>query len=217
MMRGTRTRANGRRHPRRGRTTSRASRRCAGSGRSGTASIRRSRIRVEPMTARANALPVTRDPSLLGIGLFIASESLFFLGIVIAYVVFREQGLATAKAQLDVGRTATFSVLLFASSGTVGLAVARRSRAWLALTAVFGAVFLGGQTMEYARLLAAGLRPGSELFGTTFFTLTGLHPLHVLVGLVLLATLFAAATARPPPMAPAPSRGIPLSSHSLDP
>ncbi|HEX9495401.1 MAG TPA: cytochrome c oxidase subunit 3 [Candidatus Limnocylindria bacterium] len=168
------------------------------------------------MTARANALPVTRDPSLLGIGLFIASESLFFLGIVIAYVVFREQGLATAKAQLDVGRTATFSVLLFASSGTVGLAVARRSRAWLALTAVFGAVFLGGQTMEYARLLAAGLRPGSELFGTTFFTLTGLHALHVLVGLVLLATLFAAATARPRRMGPAAWEGIGLYWHFVD-
>src|SRR5258708_36907252 len=131
MIRGTRTRSNGRRHPRRRRTTSRASRRCAGSGRSGTASICRSRIRVEPMTARANALPVTRDPSLLGIGLFIASESLFFLGGVIAYVVFREQGLATAKAQLDLGRTPPFSVLLFASSGALGLPAARRPRAGL--------------------------------------------------------------------------------------
>jgi heme/copper-type cytochrome/quinol oxidase subunit 3 len=168
------------------------------------------------MTARANALPVTRDPVLLGIGLFIASESLVFLGVVVAYVVFREQGLATAKAQLELGRTATFSALLFASSGTVALAVGRRSRAWLGLTAALGAVFLAGQGLEYARLLGTGLRPGSEMFGTTFFTLTGLHALHVLVGLVLLGTLLLAATARTGRLGPAAWEGIGLYWHFVD-
>jgi heme/copper-type cytochrome/quinol oxidase subunit 3 len=159
----------------------------------------------------AQAIPVTRDRTLVGIALFIGSESLFFLSVVIAFVVFREQGLATAKAQLDVGRTALFSVLLFASSGTMGLAVLRRSRLWLALTA-----FLAGQGLEYARLLGAGLRPGSEMFGTTFFTLTGLHALHVLVGLVLLATLFAAATARPRRVGHTAWEGIAMYWHFVD-
>jgi len=168
------------------------------------------------MSARASALPFSRDPSLVGIALFIGSESLFFLGVVIAYVVFREEGLATAKAQLDVGRTATFSVLLFASSGTVALAVAGRSGAWLALTALLGAAFLAGQGLEYARLLAAGLRPGSELFGTTFFTLTGLHALHVAVGLVLLATLLAASTARPRRIGATAWEGIAMYWHFVD-
>lgn len=168
------------------------------------------------MSARANALPITRDRTLVGVGLFIASESLFFLGIIAAYVVFREQGLATAKAQLDVGRTAIFSVLLFASSGTVGLATARRSRAWLALTALLGAAFLAGQGLEYVRLLGAGLRPGSELFGTTFFTLTGLHAIHVLVGLVLLGTLFAAASARPRRVGQSAWEGIAMYWHFVD-
>src|SRR5438045_1613370 len=93
------------------------------------------------VSAQANAIPFGRDRNLLGVGLFIASESLFFLAIVSAYVVFRAQGLATARAELDVGRTALFSALLFASSGTMGLAVSRRSRAWLALTALRGAGF----------------------------------------------------------------------------
>lgn len=168
------------------------------------------------MTARVDALSVRRDPNLLGVALFIASEALFFLGIVVAYVVFREQGLATAKAQLDLGRTAVFSLLLFASSGTAGLAVARRSRAWLALTAGLGAAFLGGQALEYARLLAAGLRPGSELFGTTFFTLTGLHGLHVLAGLVLLGTLFAAVSARPRRIGRAAWEGVAMYWHFVD-
>ena len=168
------------------------------------------------MSANANAIPFRRDRTLVGIALFIGSESLFFLGVVIAYLVLREQGLATAKMQLDVGRTALFSVLLFASSGTVGLATARRSRAWLGLTALLGATFLAGQGLEYARLLGAGVRPGSELFGTTFFTLTGLHAVHVLVGLVLLLTLLAVAAARPRLVGNAAWEGIAMYWHLVD-
>ena len=168
------------------------------------------------MSAQADAIGFTRDRNLVGIALFIGSESLFFLAVVIAFVVFREQGLATAKAQLDVGRTALFSLLLFASSGTMGLAAARRSRLWLGLTALLGAAFLAGQGLEYARLLGAGLRPGSELFGTTFFTLTGLHAVHVLVGLVLLATLFAASSARPRRVWQIAWEGIAMYWHFVD-
>ena len=168
------------------------------------------------MSARAGALPFRRDPNLVGVALFIASESLFFLGVVIAYVVFRDQAIATAKAQLDVGRTAIFSVLLFASSGTVAVATRRRSRRWLALTAFLGGAFLAGQGLEYARLLGAGLRPGSEMFGTTFFTLTGLHAVHVLVGLVLLVTLFAASAARPRRVGRAAWEGIAMYWHFVD-
>ena len=162
------------------------------------------------------ATPLRRDPDLVGVALFIASESLFFLCVVIAYVVFRQQGLATARAQLDVGRTAVFSVLLFASSGTVGLAVARRSRSWIAVTIALGAAFLAGQGLEYARLLGAGLRPGSELFGTTFFTLTGLHALHVLVGLALLSTLLVSAIAWPARVSASAWEGIAMYWHFVD-
>ena len=168
------------------------------------------------MSVQATAIPFGRDRNLLGVGLFIASESLFFLAIVSAYVVFRAQGLATARAELDVGRTALFSALLFASSGTMGLAVSRRSRAWLALTAFLGAAFLAGQGLEYARLLGGGLRPASGLFGTTFFTLTGLHALHVLVGLVLLATLLTVSTARPRRLGAAAWDGIAMYWHFVD-
>jgi len=168
------------------------------------------------MSAQANAIGFTRDRNLVGMALFIGSESLFFLAVVIAFVVFREQGLATAKAQLDIGRTALFSLLLFASSGTMGVAAARRSRLWLGLTALLGATFLAGQGLEYARLLGAGLRPGSELFGTTFFTLTGLHAVHVLVGLVLLATLFAASSARPRRVGQTAWEGIAMYWHFVD-
>jgi heme/copper-type cytochrome/quinol oxidase subunit 3 len=168
------------------------------------------------MSAQPNAIPFTRDRNLVGVALFIGSESLFFLGLVIAYLVLREQGLAAAKLHLDVGRTALFSVLLFSSSGTVGLATARRSRAWLGLTVLLGVAFLAGQGLEYARLLGAGVRPGSELFGTTFFTLTGLHAVHVLVGLVLLVVLQAASAARPRRVGNAAWEGIAMYWHFVD-
>ena len=134
----------------------------------------------------------TTDRTLLGVVIFIASESIFFLAIVLAYLAYRESGIATAKANLDVGRTAVFSIALFASSGTMALAARRRSGAWLAATMALGGLFLVGQGSEYARLLAEGIGPGSALFGTTFFTLTGLHGIHVLAGLVALAALFTA-------------------------
>ena len=138
----------------------------------------------------------TTDRALLGVVMFIASESVFFLAIVLAYIAYRDAGLATAKANLDVVRTAVFSVALFASSGTMALAARTRSVAWLAATLVLGAVFLVGQGTEYARLLGEGIGPGSALFGTTFFTLTGLHGMHVLAGLVALAALVTANLSR---------------------
>ena len=139
---------------------------------------------------------IGQDRTLLGVAIFIASESVFFLAIVLAYVAYRDAGLATAKANLDIVRTAVFSIALFASSGTMAIAASARSGAWLAATMILGAIFLVGQGSEYARLLGEGIGPGSALFGTTFFTLTGLHGLHVLAGLVALAALFTASLGR---------------------
>jgi len=47
---------------------------------------------------------IGQDRTLLGVVIFIASESIFFLAIVLAYVAYRDSGLATARANLDVGR-----------------------------------------------------------------------------------------------------------------
>ena len=54
------------------------------------------------------------------------------------------------------------------------------------------------------------------MFGTTFFTLTGLHAVHVLVGLVLLATLFAASSARPRGVGQTAWEGIAMYWHFVD-
>jgi len=159
---------------------------------------------------------VWEERHLLAMALFIASESIFFLAVIAAYVVYRSEGLALAKQHLDLGRTALFSLLLFSSSATMTIAVRRRDRRWVGLTALLGTVFLAGQAAEYARLLEAGIRPGVTLFGTTFFTLTGLHGLHVLVGLGLLAGLFVVVSARPGRVGPVAWEAIALYWHFVD-
>ncbi len=162
--------------------------------------------------------PALGRPPLLGVALFIASESVFFLGIIFAFVQVRPADISAAKAQLDVGRTTIFSLCLFASSATITLShrAGARHRGWLALTWILGAIFLVGQGSEYARLLAAGLAPSSGIFETAFFTLTGLHGLHVLVGLIAIAGLFLVASRRPAGLSDIAWQGVTWYWHFVD-
>jgi len=71
-----------------------------------------------------------------------------------------------------------------------GRSLARRNPSglllWVAATIVLGAVFLLGQVREWAGLIRGNVTISRDLFGTTFFTLTGFHGLHVFLGLLLL-------------------------------
>jgi heme/copper-type cytochrome/quinol oxidase subunit 3 len=89
-----------------------------------------------------------------------------------------------------------FSLFLFGSSGTVYLAERRLSRddrrgflLWWVVSIAFGATFLVGQLTEFTHLYSEGIRINSNLFTSSFFTLTGFHGLHVLVGLVALTVV----------------------------
>ncbi|MGN6697624.1 MAG: cytochrome c oxidase subunit 3, partial [Thermomicrobiales bacterium] len=62
---------------------------------------------------------------------------------------------------------------------------------WLLVTIALGAIFIAGQAYEYHHLIDEGVTISSGLFGTTFFTLTGFHGLHVIIGLVALSILAA--------------------------
>jgi cytochrome c oxidase subunit 3 len=62
---------------------------------------------------------------------------------------------------------------------------------WLALTILLGIVFLGGQAYEYTEfILVEGFTPRSGIYGTVFYSLTGLHGLHVTGGVIVLITVF---------------------------
>ncbi|MEJ2187342.1 MAG: cytochrome c oxidase subunit 3 [Gemmatimonadota bacterium] len=141
---------------------------------------------------------MTRSTSRLGVLMFVLSESMFFLMLIIAYLVYQGAPASHGEAArlLDVTRTGVFSAFLFFSSYTVhraGVAARRGSRAgvngWLVGTIVLGAAFLAGQAWEYVGLFHKGQSLGRDLFGSTFFTLTGFHGFHVLVGLVVLSTI----------------------------
>jgi heme/copper-type cytochrome/quinol oxidase subunit 3 len=141
-----------------------------------------------------------RDKSSMGMMLFIASESVFFILLIIAFVVYHRIAGNTAEVarNLDTARTAVFTIFLLSSSLTVWRASVNRSRGrrraslgWLLATILLGTAFLVGQGLEYAGLIRRDVTISRDLFGTTFFTLTGFHGLHVFVGLVMLSILFA--------------------------
>jgi cytochrome c oxidase subunit I len=137
------------------------------------------------------------DTNKLMLLLFCASEAVFFLFLIIAYLFFHSfkgQTGPSAASSLDPFKTGLFTCLLFASSGTLMVAerVHRQGkttafRIWMGITILLGASFLGGQGMEYHHLLESGVTVGRNLFGSTFFTLTGLHGFHVMIGLVILS------------------------------
>lgn len=155
--------------------------------------------KIERTADDTRAAGVTASKPKLAYAFFIASEAMFFIMLLAAFVVLNQkQGSQNAGDSLDVRRTGLFTVALLASSATAWLAEralrrdARRSFfAWLGITIALGAVFLSGQAIEYAGLLRGGVTVSSSLFGSTFFTVTGFHGLHVLAGLVALVVVAA--------------------------
>jgi heme/copper-type cytochrome/quinol oxidase subunit 3 len=131
--------------------------------------------------------------------LVIGSEAIFFISLIMGYVYFWRSGnyVAAVKATLDIKSTGIFTILLISSSFTFWLAEhsykkgeQKKIKVWLLTTIVLGAVFLIGQGHEYYRLLQSNFKLSTSLFGTTFYTLTGFHGLHVLFGIIMLLILF---------------------------
>jgi len=132
------------------------------------------------------------------VGFFVASESIFFIMLILAYVNFHgtvTDG-PTAVSSLNPLRTGIFSVFLLASSFTVWLAgrsMAARNhfmlKIWLLVTIVLGVLFIYGQASEWLGLIDKNITISRNVFGTTFFTLTGFHGFHVCVGLIMLTIL----------------------------
>jgi heme/copper-type cytochrome/quinol oxidase subunit 3 len=139
-----------------------------------------------------------KNRTLLGMALFIASEAIFFLLLILAYVRFHKFGVSPNPASfLDPLKTGTFSLALLSSSATIWLADICRNKnskwLWLCLLATIGLglIFLIGQSLEYSNLLAHHVTISQNLFGSTFFTLTGFHCFHVFIGLILITILLA--------------------------
>ena len=131
--------------------------------------------------------------------LIIGSEAIFFISLMLGYVTFWRSGnlMSASKTLLDIKVTGAFTVLLVASSFTFWMAERhynkgeqKKLKIWLMATIVLGTVFLLGQGHEYYSLLKKEVTLSSGPFGSNFFTLTGFHALHVIIGIVMLAILF---------------------------
>ncbi len=131
----------------------------------------------------------------VGIVIFLISEGFFFLMLVLAYLFYNSRAMngPAPAGTLDAPRTGIYTLCLLASSLTIWFAErtlqAGKHTAFrwlLALTILLGTVFIFGQGREYLRIYHSGVMINSNLFATTFFTLTGFHGLHVCVGLIAL-------------------------------
>jgi heme/copper-type cytochrome/quinol oxidase subunit 3 len=137
------------------------------------------------------------DHKKLGMWLFLASEVMFFGGLISAFLHFKINTPSPAEAALlDVTLIGINTFVLLTSSFTVvlGLAAiqknnAKRLAGFIALTMLLGALFLAGQSYEFTVLYRDGVTLQSSVFGSSFFTLTGFHGLHVLIGIVWAATV----------------------------
>ncbi len=131
---------------------------------------------------------------IVGIYCLIVAESAIFIIFVVAYIYYMGKSLSgpTPKQVLDLPIVAT--VCLLSSSFTVhhGVSELRKNKpnsatVWVGITALLGFVFLCFTAYEWYDLIVhKGLTLQTNLFGTTFYSLVGLHATHVLVGLIML-------------------------------
>lgn len=141
------------------------------------------------------------DHRKLGFWTFLASESVFFMSLIIVFIIYSGRSTSGPGHELlDIPITAFNTFVLLTSSLAMVLSVdaARRSdqrglKFWLLMTILMGSFFVGVQVYEYRKLMHEGLTLTSNLFGMTFYTLTGFHGAHVTVGVLwLIATLIKA-------------------------
>jgi cytochrome c oxidase subunit III len=157
-----------------------------------------------------------RDAGRLGMWIFLATEILFFGGMFTAYTIYRELHLAafeTGSRLLEVQFGATNTVVLICSSLTMALAIRAAQTGkkkgtiifWLILTMILGAAFLGLKLRfewyhDYVEHIVPGvgfrnrtewgsLAPQVQMFMCFYFFMTGLHALHMVIGIGILTTL----------------------------
>jgi heme/copper-type cytochrome/quinol oxidase subunit 3 len=151
-------------------------------------------------TADSHALETNTglDNRKLLMWLFLASECLFFGSFIAAFLLYRDRNVVGPFPEdlYDIPFTSVSSFVLLMSSLTMVLALAAIQRGdmhglrvWLIATALLGLSFLAGQAFEFTHFWNEGLHLDTNLFGTTFFVLTGFHGAHVSVGVLILLSL----------------------------
>jgi heme/copper-type cytochrome/quinol oxidase subunit 3 len=135
----------------------------------------------------------------VGFWTFIGSECLFFGTLLSTYMVYKGAALEGPYPLdvFDIPLTTISTFVLLMSSLAMVLALDGVQRAnkkltlfWLGTVIVMGAIFLGFQYYEFTHFVHEGLTLQQNVFGSTFFVLTGFHGAHVTVGVIWMITLF---------------------------
>ena len=117
-----------------------------------------------------------------------------------AYLLYRDRSIVGPFPEdlFDIPFTSVSAFVLLMSSVSMVLALAaiqrgnvRGMQIWLLTTAILGALFIAGQAYEFTHFYHEGLHLDTNLFGTTFYVLTGFHGAHVTIGILILLSLFA--------------------------
>jgi cytochrome c oxidase subunit 3 len=152
-----------------------------------------------------------REASSIGMWIFLATEVMFFGGMFTGYAMYRTtypQGFASASNHLDIWLGTINTAVLICSSFTMALAVrsaqiSQRKSLLISLflTLLLGGIFLGIKFTEYYHKFEESLVPGAafkyeaslarpaEIFFSFYFAMTGMHALHMVIGIALLAAL----------------------------
>jgi cytochrome c oxidase subunit 3/cytochrome o ubiquinol oxidase subunit 3 len=133
--------------------------------------------------------------------LFLTSDCMFFGTLIATYMSFRNRSIELGTPPypneiFDIPYTSVSAFVLLMSSLTMVLALSAQQRAnyrgariWLSATALLGAIFVGGQFFEFTTFAHEGLTLSSNIFGSSFYVLTGFHGAHVTIGIVWLLSL----------------------------
>lgn len=136
------------------------------------------------------ALPsMNVDSRVLGMWVFLASEIMFFAGLIATFLGYKARaGDVIGLLNVPLMTIATFVLLTSSFTAVSALSAVQEGRMkafrnWIIATVVLGVVFLGLEITEWIELWGHGVTQ-QTLFGSAFFTLTGFHGLHVVIGLV---------------------------------
>ena len=129
---------------------------------------------------------------------FIGSECMLFGSLIINYLINHKRNLQGPYPEellnIPFITVTTFVLLMSSLMMVLGFTAVERGdmkwgKIWLFMTALFGAIFLGGQVYEFSHFAHEGLGLSTNLFGASFFILTGFHGAHVTVGVIWLLSL----------------------------
>jgi len=137
---------------------------------------------------------------------FLASDTMFFGSLIGTYLAYKDRSLVGPLPvdvfDIPLTTVSTFVLLMSSFLMVLSLHAIRQNdipkfRLWTAGVAFFGSIFLGFQVYEFVHFVNAGLSIHQNLFGTTFFILTGTHGVHVTVGVIWLVALIMDSYLRP--------------------